>query len=64
MGVFKRLMEKRIRIGKRAMDFQTVVKIIFIIMLLLALIYVAYRLGSWLLGSGTEQTESTLIFGS
>lgn len=61
--MFKTLMKKKFRIGKKAMDFPTIVKIIFIILLLLVLIYAAMKMGKWLLGSGSEQTSSVMSFG-
>ena len=64
MRLVDRLMKKKFRIGKKAMDFPTLMKIIFIILLLLILIYAGYKMGKWLLGSGAEQTESALTFGS
>lgn len=64
MKIINNLMKKKFKIGKKAMDFPTLMKIIFIILLLLILIYAGYKMGKWLLGSGADQTESVLSFGS
>ncbi|MBU0461883.1 MAG: hypothetical protein KJ574_04835 [Nanoarchaeota archaeon] len=52
------------KMGKKGVDFPTVIKIVFILLLLLALLYfLVYKLGGWLTTKGSGSVSNLLSFG-
>ncbi|MFQ5474359.1 MAG: hypothetical protein ACE5DM_00850 [Candidatus Nanoarchaeia archaeon] len=56
-------MVRLMRTSRKAQDMNMVLKVAFIILLLLALLFAAWKIISWLRGSGEEQVTNVFTFG-
>jgi hypothetical protein len=56
-------MFKLLNTSRKAQDFGMIMKVAFIIMLLLALLFAAWKIIGWLRGSGEEQVTNVFYFG-